>query len=222
MLKLHVVLAIDRAGLVGEDGETHHGVFDVGFLSQAPGMRILAPGSCKELSSMLTWAVNQYDGPIAIRYPRGSDTGYTDCAWNEELGVDNGVCCHRTGKDATIVVYGTMLKNAMDAAEILHKQGIEVTVLRLLTVCPIPVEQICVHLSQNKRILILEETCNGSGIREKLAWELYNRIPGCAITGIDLGKQFIPHGSVSQLYRQYGLDGEAVAKHLTEVCSDEN
>ena len=77
MLGLHVVFAVDRAGLVGEDGETHHGIFDVGFLRQAPGMVILAPASRAELADMLIWAVEEYNGPVAIRYPRGTDLAYS-------------------------------------------------------------------------------------------------------------------------------------------------
>ena len=78
MLKLHVVLAVDRAGLVGEDGETHHGAFDVGFLRQAPDMKILSPASLAELREMLIWAVEGQKGPVAVRYPRGGDRGYSD------------------------------------------------------------------------------------------------------------------------------------------------
>ena len=99
MLKLHVVLAIDRAGLVGEDGETHHGVFDSGFLRHAPGMTVLAPASCSELAEMLRWAVQCCDGPVAVRYPRGGDGAYTGSAWDS----DSGVACHRTGKDGAIL-----------------------------------------------------------------------------------------------------------------------
>ena len=91
MLGLHVVLAIDRAGLVGEDGETHHGIFDVGFLRQAPGMLLLAPASTAELQAMLQWASLTYTGPVAIRYPRGGNGEYSDAHWTP----DSGVITHR-------------------------------------------------------------------------------------------------------------------------------
>jgi 1-deoxy-D-xylulose-5-phosphate synthase len=87
MLHLHVVLAVDRAGLVGEDGETHHGLYDIGFLRHAPGMMILCPASLKEQDMMLRWAVKDYDGPVAIRYPRGGNCGFDGCNWKDIPGI---------------------------------------------------------------------------------------------------------------------------------------
>jgi len=133
MLKLHVVLAVDRAGLVGEDGETHHGIYDVGFLRQAPGLTILAPASRLELRQMLTWAVEEQDGPVAIRYPRGGDGAYTNSFWNPE----NTVVTHRHGKAAAIITYGRLINNALAAADLLSGQGIAVSVIRLTSLAPI-------------------------------------------------------------------------------------
>ncbi len=220
MLRLHAVFAVDRAGLVGEDGETHHGVFDVGFLRQAPGLKILAPGSCQELSQMLRWAVRDCTGPVAIRYPRGGDRGYSDSAWTTDMGTQGGVCCHKTGSNVTLITYGTLLQNAMDAASILEEKGISATVLRLLTLEPLPVEQIVSLASEKYRFVILEESC-GCGIGDALACRLYDLVPGCRVHKLDLGRRYITHGSVSQLYSYYGLDGQSVADFVTEVCSCE-
>ena len=216
--KLHTVLAVDRAGLVGEDGETHHGIFDIGFLRQMPGMRILCPGSCRELEDMLTWAVREYDGPVAIRYPRGGARGYSDSEWT----VDKGVVCHRSGKDVAILTYGPLLKNAMDAAQKLSKRGIEAAVLRLLSVSPLPARELARQLAGIKTLVVLEETGAGSGIREALAWELRSVLPDLRIFGRDLGNSFVPHGSLIELYRHYGLDGQSVCDYVLEVHSDEN
>ncbi|MBP3304715.1 MAG: 1-deoxy-D-xylulose-5-phosphate synthase [Oscillospiraceae bacterium] len=218
MLHLHVVLAVDRAGLVGEDGETHHGVFDVGFLRQAPGMRILCPVSCAELEDMLQWAVEVYGGPVALRYPRGGDRAYTGSDWNN--GLDGAVKRHRVGSDYTIITYGTLLDNVMKAADILEERGIAVTVLRLLTLAPLPTEEIVSLLPKQKRILIAEEACGG--VHEALAWELRQRIPSADIGSIDLGNQYITHGSLAELYKKYGLDAQAIADHILEVLSGEN
>ena len=212
MLNLHVVFAVDRAGLVGEDGETHHGVFDMGFLRQVPGMTVLCPASCRELQEMLTWAVEEGSGPIAIRYPRGGDRAYQDSHFGKS------VVCHRTGKDAVIVVYGTMVQNAMDAAEILAQQGIEATVLRLLQVNPLLVDEILEMIPEGCPIVVAEETGRGSGIREMLSWQL-----GCnaKVAGIDLGSSFATHGNMADLYRHYGLDAEGIAREVCKVVGHE-
>ena len=217
LLQLHVVLSIDRAGLVGDDGPTHHGVFDVGFLRQVPGIRILTPVSLAEQQDMLRWAVEEYNGPVAIRYPRGTEGSYTASDWH---GLDGElVKCHRQGKDVTLVTYGTMLENAMAAAEVLSSQGIEATVLRLLTVSDLPAAQIAEKLSENHCVITIEEVCSGSGIREALAWELHRMCPDCRADGIDLGRDFVPHGSVKELYQHCGLDAQAIADYTKEVLS---
>ena len=212
MLKLHVVFGVDRAGLVGEDGETHHGVFDLGFLRQVPGMTVLCPASCRELQDMLTWAVKEGDGPIAVRYPRGGDREFHDSHFGKQ------VVCHRAGKDAVILVYGTMVQNAMDAAKILEGQGVEATVLRLLQVNPLPVKEILEYIPENCPILVAEEAGNGSGIREAIAWELGH---GARVDSINLGGSFATHGNMADLYRHYGLDGEGIAQRVLKGIHNE-
>ncbi|MCI7020763.1 MAG: 1-deoxy-D-xylulose-5-phosphate synthase [Clostridiales bacterium] len=217
LLHLHVVLAIDRAGLVGDDGPTHHGVFDVGFLRQMPGMRILNPASLSEQREMLRWAVENYDGPIAVRYPRGTEGSYTDCDWQ---GLEGPlVKCHRVGGDVALITYGSTLQNTLDAAEELAKQGIEATVLRLLTVCPLPSEQAAACLRQIKHAVVIEETASGSGIREALAWDLARLCPDCRVDGIDLGRNFVPHGSLKELYARCGMDAASIAAYTREVLA---
>ena len=219
ILKLHTVFAVDRAGLVGEDGETHHGVFDVGFLRQIPGMRILCPVSLAELRSMLRWAVKEYNGPVAVRYPRGGDRDYRQSDWAD---ISDTVKCHRDGPDVTIVTYGTLLKNAMDAAELLALRGIEATVLRLLEVSDLAAETIIENMSAHKHVVVLEEVSGGSGIREALAWDIQRALPGCRVDGIDLGKNFVTHGDVASLYCHYGLDAQSVCNYIQEAIGREN
>ncbi len=220
LLHLHVVIAVDRAGLVGNDGETHHGVFDVGFLRQVPGLTLLAPGSTAEQQDMLEWAVEAQTGPVAIRYPRGGDGSYHASAWKGSL--EAGVCTHREGKDVTLITYGALLDNVLQGADLLAKAGIEATVLRLMSLSPLPVDEIVSHMSANRQVVIAEEVCNGSGIREALAWELRHRIPGILVDGIDLGKRFSTHGDMNTLYHQYGLDAEAISGFVQEVLRREN
>lgn len=217
LLGLHVVYAVDRAGLVGDDGPTHHGVFDVGFLRQVPGMRILTPVSLLEQKDMLTWAVEECTGPVAVRYPRGGEGSYHASDWQGQDGPM--VKCHRQGKDITLVTYGSILDSVLDGAQLLAQEGIEATVLRLLCVSDLPAEEVSRQLSPNHRMLIVEETCTGSGIREALAWELRRLCPDCVVDGLDLGRRFVPHGSNRELYEYCGLDGKSIARRVKEMLS---
>lgn len=116
---LHVVLGVDRAGLVGADGETHHGCFDALYLSQVPHMTVLCPASFAELRQMLRRAVLELTGPVAVRYPRGGEGAYQDCCGNETFTQV------RPGADCTILTYGVLINEALAAAELLHEAGVE-------------------------------------------------------------------------------------------------
>ncbi len=214
MLRLHAVFAIDRAGLVGDDGPTHHGVFDVGFLRQMPGMLLLNPVSLQEQQDMLHWAVEEYNGPVAIRYPRGTEGSYTASDWK---GLDSGIVAHRRGSDVAFVTYGSMLDNTLAAAELLSRQGVEAAVLRLMNLSDFHTAKILQNISGTKKIIVVEETCTGSGIREALAYELMQCCPGCQVFGRDLGSDFVTHGDKKILYENCGLDAQALAAFAKEV-----
>ena len=214
LLHLHVVLAVDRAGLVGEDGATHHGTFDVGFLRQVPGLLLLSPASMAEQQVMLRWAVEAYDGPVAIRYPRGGNQAYQDSAWQ---GMGRSLHVHRRGDAVTLITYGTMVNNVMQAAEILSAEGIEAAVLRLMNLSEFDLEGIAGEIHENQQIIIVEEACSGSGIGDTLARQLYQTIPGCCVRIKDLGGDFVPHGSVDMLHQHYGLDGRSIADFTKEA-----
>ena len=223
MLGLHVVFAVDRAGLVGEDGETHHGVFDVGFLRQAPGMRVLCPASMAELQDMLEWAVEECTGPVAIRYPRGGDRGYTFSAWDPMLMLGNqgSLYKHRSGSDVTLITYGCLLKNTIEAADLLESRGIHATVLRLLTVAPLPVDRIMEQMSDRHHIVVVEETCDGSGVKQALMWELSHRSENMKVDAIDLGDTYVTHGSLNALYDHLGFSAKKIADYVQEVLDHE-
>ena len=224
MLNLHVVLAVDRAGLVGEDGETHHGIYDIGFLRHAPGMMILCPASVAEQKDMLRWAVQKHNGPVAVRYPRGGDRNYHESKWvdREDVRIAGALACHRIGSDVTLVTYGTMLDNTMKAAELLSQQGIEATVLRLLTVAPVPVYHVLTMMSTTPHVVVVEEAAAECGIRELLAWKLQHLSPNVRVDGIDLGNRFVTHGDMNSLYQHYKLDAKSIANYVQEVRSHEN
>lgn len=214
MLDLHVVFAVDRAGLVGDDGPTHHGVFDVGFLRQIPNMRILNPASLAEQQEMLRWAVEENTHPVAIRYPRGTEGVYRESRWTD---LEHTVTSHRSGSDITLITYGSLLENVLDAAQLLSREGIEATVLRLLSVSHFSGEEISGLMSQNHRLLVVEETCTGSGIREALAWELEKHLDNLKVDGLDLGRDFVPHGNQSKLYEYCAVDAASIARKAKEL-----
>lgn len=122
---LHVVFAVDRAGLVGEDGETHHGVFDVNYLSSVPGMTVLAPANFAEQTRMLRTALFELDGPVAVRYPRGSEGEF-----RHDSGPDCAVQLQK-GSDITLIGYGTMINQIIRLRALLEQEGISGEIIKL-------------------------------------------------------------------------------------------
>ena len=209
MLKLHVVLAVDRAGLVGEDGETHHGVFDVGYLRMVPGMTVLCPTCRAELKDMLRWAVNEFDGPVAIRYPRGGDGILTQSVWDHTKGVE----VYRDGEDCAIITYGTMVNQALQAADILQTRGFRPAVIALKQVAPLPMDALKAALERFSYMLIVEEAASAASIHDSIA----RIFPGKQVDCLDLGADYVSHGGIASLYKHFGLDGKSIADHILEV-----
>ena len=210
LLRLPVVLAVDRAGMVGEDGPTHHGVFDVGYLRQVPGMTVLCPASHQELSDMLRWAGLRCGAPVAVRYPRGSEGAYKSSAFACDPA---GACVHRDGTDVTLITYGNLINNVLAAADALAEHGVSVKVLRLLSVSGHP--RLTEHISGP--VVVIEEAAENSGIKEAICWSL----PGVQVHGIDLGGDFVPHGDQNSLYKFTGLDAGSITKFVSEVVHNE-
>lgn len=211
---LHGILAVDRAGLVGEDGETHHGVFDVGFLSTVPGMQILCPASFAELRAMLRHAVTEMTGPVAIRYPRGGEG-----QWTQMAGVD-GTTVIQEGTDVTLVAYGTMVDQVLQAAQLLEQRGHSVAVVKLNSIRPLdmgPIRRLC---EQTGRLIVAEE-CNDSGcVGRTIISEL--ALAGVPVKAalVNLGDQFVPQGSVAQLREMTGIDGAGICQKAMEVIAN--
>jgi 1-deoxy-D-xylulose-5-phosphate synthase len=213
MLKLHVVLAVDRAGLVGEDGETHHGVFDTGYLPLAPGMTVLCPASRAELKDMLRWAVNEYDGPVAIRYPRGGDGEYTQSVFDPTKCVD----VLRGGKDCAIVTYGTLVNQALKSAQLLAQKGVEAAVISLKAIAPLPVDALVDALGGIRHLIVAEEAFSQAAIADTLSCRLRQTGENYRVDSLDLGSHYVPHGDMASLYKHYGLDGASIADFILEV-----
>ena len=214
--RLHVVLGVDRAGLVGADGETHHGCFDVLYLSQVPHMTVLCPSSFAELRRMLRRAVLKLDGPVAVRYPRGGEGMYRACCGDETFTQ------LRQGCDCTILTYGILINQALEAAELLHLQGIEARVVKLNTIVPLPEQETVAVLGREKRLLVLEDCMANGCVGQRLAAMLAEH--GCAPDKLlltNLGDTIPCHGSISQLYTHCGLDAQSVADALEEACHEQ-
>ena len=123
---------------------------------------------------MLRWSVLEQNGPVAIRYPRGGNRGYEESAWSncENVLTNGAVHVHRRGDDITLVTYGTVLSNVLAAADLLEEQGIHATVIRLLSVAPLPADAVIREMSRNRHIVVVEEVGGNSGIRDALSWEI--------------------------------------------------
>lgn len=212
---LHVVLGVDRAGLVGEDGETHHGVYDPAYLRTVPGMKIFCPASFAELRTMLFQAVYETPGPVAVRYPRGTEGKYKD-----DSGKADAVILTQ-GSDLTILTYGTLINEVLDAGERLAKQGISAEIVKLNVVAPLNMDTIFASVRKTGRLLIAEECAADGCIGEVVAAELLKS--NIALQGFcmcNLGRAFIQHGPVKELKRRCGLDGKSLAEAAQEVMGN--
>ena len=210
---LHVVLAVDRAGLVGEDGETHHGLFDPAFLDTIPGMTVLCPASFAELRDMLEYAVYEVKGPVAIRYPRGGEGDYQDGAPRHPAVL------LREGTDLTLAGCGTLVNELLDCADRLAADGIRAEVVKLNTITPLPLELVARSVKKTGRLLVAEEGGGRGGIGERTAAGLL--AVGVPVQGLALastGRGFVTHGTIPQLRRLCGLDGESLYHRAREVC----
>ena len=209
LLGLHVVLGVDRAGLVGSDGETHHGVFDVSFLRSVPYMTVLCPSSYAELRAMLRLAVERIETPVALRYPRGSEGRYTGNTSGRMVSVFG------EGRDAAIVVYGNMMNQALEAADLLHESGLDTRIIKINVINPLDLNVVRAACAPCAAVVVAEDVCAagcvGADIRSC-------RPDACLL---NLGSGIVSQGSVSQLLHSCGLDGrgiaDAVIKQLGEI-----
>ena len=208
---LHVVFCVDRAGLVGSDGETHHGVFDVSYLSSVPDMTVLCPASYAELETMLRAAIYDINGSVAIRYPRGGEGKYTACNTAPETLL-------REGRDVTLVCYSIMTNEVLDAAERLAAEGISAEVIKLSMIKPPDFDLVMRSLRKTGKLLISEDVCEagcvGSRILEEAA---INEIHVRAAKLLNLGEGIVPHGTVAELLHDFGLDADGIVSAAMEM-----
>ena len=209
--KLPVIFAVDRAGIVPHDGETHQGLFDISFLTSMPGMTVLAPSNASELRKMLCYALT-VDGPVAIRYPKGSqDSDLEPYDEAPETGR-----CHEIvrGKDVAVSFVGPMRSTVDVAAELLEKDGITPTIADARFVAPFDQEWIRGLTGTHKVLVTVEEGVAAGGYGEAVAaWVEEQGLP-LRVSVISAPDGFLAHGSREELIRRCGLDAEAIAERI--------
>lgn len=206
--RLGCVFAVDRAGIVGADGPTHNGVFDVAYLRSIPGMNLFAPSNFAELRTLLSRAIYHETGPTAIRYPRGGEG-----AFRQDTAADDWRCI-RTGSDAALVSYGIEINQALSAAELCEKNGLSAAVYKLNRLSGAFPEALLDALLQYPKLLICEDVSPVGSIGEALSAALALR--GCTAQLLlrSTGHRFLPHGSPADLLRLCSLDAESLAAAL--------
>ena len=212
---LHVVLAVDRAGLVGEDGETHHGVFDVAYLDSVPGITVYAPASFAELDRMLEEAVCRVSGPVAVRYPRGGQGEFRGDSGPEPVVV------LRTGTDITLAGYGTEINELLGAADRLAQEGIQAEVVKWNVITPLDTSAVLESARRTGHLLVAEECVEqGSvGVRTLAALEAAGVQARTAL--VNCGRDYVTHGAVNLLKKSLGLDRDSLFHRAMEVLGRE-
>jgi len=214
---LKVVLAVDRAGIVGEDGETHQGIFDAAFLSGIPGMTVYSPSTKEELKKLLSAAMYDCDGPAAIRYPRGAPEAEPE-GFHASFG-NYDVFGAESGCDVLLVTYGRLFFNAVRAVRSLEKMKIKAAVLKLNRITPI--NDNCFEISRGyKRILFFEEGIKAGGIGEHFGTGLFEHgfEGNYRIFAVD--NHFVEQGSVDKLLSLLGLDAGGMVKTVIRECEN--
>ena len=213
--RLHVVLAVDRAGLVGEDGETHHGVFDVAYLDSIPGITVYAPASFAELDRMLEEAVCRVSGPVAVRYPRGGQGEFRGDSGPEPVVV------LRAGTDITLAGYGTEINELLGAADRLAQAGIQAEVVKWNIITPLDTSAVLKSVRRTGHLLVAEECVEqGSvGVRTLAALEAAGVQARTAL--VSCGRDYVTHGAVDLLKKSLGLDRDSLFRRAMEVLGRE-
>jgi len=218
---LHVVFVLDRAGLVGADGPTHHGAFDLTYLRLIPGMVVMAPKDESELRDMLYTAVEYKNGPIALRYPRGSSLGVPLKEGFDviEIGKSEKL---RDGDDVVLLAIGSMVNYSNIAADILKEQGISCEVINMRFVKPLDTKILDAIVKKHSKIVTMEENTLlggfGSGVLEYFAEQNYKN----DVMRIGLPDRFIDHGTQAELHKQIEIDPEAIASKVKIFCESKS
>lgn len=217
---LPVIFAMDRGGLVGEDGPTHHGVLDISFMRKIPGMTVMAPRDGKEFEQMIRFAVDHTSGPIALRYPRGSVTELLHPALNQfghapiEFGKSELL---KEGSDVLLVAYGAMTGPALDAAAILEREGVSTGVINARFAKPLDEELILAWAQKTRVLITIEEGCVAGGFGSAVLEAMSSRQILSPVRCLGIPDRFIEHGPRNTLLDLCGLSPQKIALTAHEM-----
>ncbi len=211
--KLDVVFAIDRAGVVGADGSTHNGMFDIAYMRMVPHMRVIAPSNEAELVNALHTAL-KLDGPVAVRYPRGEAEGVPLPVAPVELPYGKGDI-RREGEDICILAWGDMVREALGASDILADDGIDARVVDMRWVKPLDRDAI-IHAAATRLVVTVEDGVIAGGAGEGVmeVMRSIGSLTPALVLGV--GDQFVTHGTQTQLLHSLGLDSEGIANSIMQ------
>ena len=221
MQKLHVTMCLDRAGLVGDDGYTHHGVFDYAYLRSIPNMTIMAPKDENELRHMLKTALS-FNGPISVRYPRGSGVGVDITEPMHELPIGKAEVL-REGTELCFWAIGSMVQSAVQAADKLKEQGIDAGVVNMRFAKPLDKELLIEHAKRYGKIVTLEEGVLAGGVGSEVLEILDDAglLQQCAVLRLGIPDEFVTHGDKKLLFRDLGLDTDAIVQKAAAFVKGE-
>ena len=214
--KLPVTLCLDRAGLVGADGPTHHGVFDYSYLRHIPGMVVMAPKDENELRDMLYTAV-KYEGPSAVRYPRGSATGAALSEGFRQLEIGKAELLSGDGRGVALLAVGSMVKQAAEAARLLNMANIKATVVNMRFIKPLDTAMLGWLLERQPELLVtLEENALAGGFGSAVLEFMADAEKRCRVLRFGIEDKFIEHGSCPQLLEKCGLTPQQIADRIID------
>ena len=210
--KLHVIFMIDRAGIVGQDGETHHGLFDMSFLSSIPNMMVMAPKDGEELKKMMKFAIN-YNGPVAIRYPRD---GYVEKLTNTKTNLCKAETI-KSGNDITILAIGKMVKRAIEVSDILKEKDIDAEVINVRFLKPIDKKTVLTSIRKAKNVVTIEDGIIDGGLATAVK-DLIIEEKDVEAKFFAYPDEFIKHGKTEEIEKLYGMDAESIANACEALC----
>jgi 1-deoxy-D-xylulose-5-phosphate synthase len=213
---LHVVFVLDRAGLVGADGPTHHGVFDLSYLRLIPGMTIMIPKDESELRDMLYTALYHVEGPVALRYPRGNCIGVPLKEGFDRVTIGKSETL-RKGGDIAILAVGSMVQQSVKAAEILEQAGISALVCNMRFLKPLDRDFLDELAGRFSTIVTVEDNVRIGGFGSAVCEHFARKEPSVRVVSLGIPDHFVEHGTQGELYRDLGLDPEGIAAAIAAL-----